>query len=215
MSTPTSSYELGQIVFILSNNQTPKVVPAIIEEVFLRKKLNGDVTTYKISIGHVSKRKIIDLDKVDGEIFSSLEEIRDALMTRLTDFVSELIETAEKRTKAWYESPDNDSITTATPPTPGLAGKINPEMFLESNSGGTTPSMAMRQQLSPTKIPLSLTPLPAQVKQQRLSKEEAIARLKNLAKDEDPIDAENMDEITMVDNNGEVKKVKINLNGGN
>lgn len=127
----TVTYELGQTIFILSN-KSQSVVPAVITEEFVHKKLNGNVVTYKVAIGPVSKQKIVDLEKIDGEVFTSLDDIRTTLINRLTAFVNELVSSTEERVKHWYGNASNPAVVQEA--NKGSSDKIDPQSFLEPSA---------------------------------------------------------------------------------
>jgi hypothetical protein len=65
------SFEIGQIIYILSD-KTTKIFPAIIAEEVVVKTLQGNKCEWTLFIGPEANRKTLPLDKVPGEIFSSL-----------------------------------------------------------------------------------------------------------------------------------------------
>jgi hypothetical protein len=110
------TYNMGQIIYILSN-KSQAVVPAIVEEQVVRKirKADGvhEVVSYKLCIGPKERQQVVDLARVDGEVFDSLESIRSILVERLTVFVDELVKTTQKNVLNWYGiAPDNQLIET-------------------------------------------------------------------------------------------------------
>jgi hypothetical protein len=189
------TYELGQIIYVLSS-KTQTVVPAVIEEEFLHKKLNGNVVTYKVSIGPPGKRKIVDLDRVDGEVFTSLEEIRNTLVERLTGFVNDLINTTEERTKNWYGS---QSPVTSNNESKGSPDKIDPQAFLEQASSVPTAAAPISR---PQQLPKSVDPKQAMREQ-----------LRSMIDPGGPELPGGVEETEIVDADGKVKKVTINFNG--
>lgn len=99
------TYNMGQIIYILSN-KSQAVVPAIVEEQVVRKirKADGvhEVVSYKLCIGPKERQQVVDLARVDGEVFDSLESIKNVLVERLTVFVDELVKTTQKNVLNWY-----------------------------------------------------------------------------------------------------------------
>lgn len=94
-------YTIGQIIYVLSSNATT-VLPGIVTEETRHKSLNGEMTTYKIAIGPTGKQKIVDLSRVDGEVYGSLGEIREVISARLTGFLDSLLEETSQRVNLWY-----------------------------------------------------------------------------------------------------------------
>lgn len=99
------NFNMGQIIYILSN-KTQSVVPAIVDEQVVRKirKADGihEVVSYKLCIGPRDRQQVVDLSRIDGEVFDSLDSIRVTLVERLTGFVDELVKNTHKNVMNWY-----------------------------------------------------------------------------------------------------------------
>jgi len=120
------NYELGQTIYILSSESTT-IIPVVITEELVHKKLDGNQITYKVSVGPKEKQKIINLDKISGEVYSSLDEIRTVLIERLTKFVDDLISTTEQNARQWYNKENFVSNQTQS----SSSAKIDPKTLLE------------------------------------------------------------------------------------
>ena len=83
-----SQFQIGQVIYVLSN-KTQTVLPGIVLEEIYHKRLDGDSVSYKMAIGPINNRKNVDLAKVDGEIYGSLEEIKNVLLEKVNAFVQE------------------------------------------------------------------------------------------------------------------------------
>lgn len=90
----------SSVVYILSDKNTT-VVPAIVLEELTVRTINGDSITYKVGIGQ-NASKVIDLSKVDGEIFFSLREVEETLKERLNVFCRKICELANTNAMKWY-----------------------------------------------------------------------------------------------------------------
>jgi len=99
--TSNRTLSIGEVIYVLSN-KTQKVVPAIVVEEVLVKKLDGNQISWKVSVGPPGKERIIDSNRLDGVIYPTLEEIRNELHKRLSVFLDEMISEAEKRVEHWY-----------------------------------------------------------------------------------------------------------------
>jgi hypothetical protein len=117
------SYSIGQVIFVLSN-KTQTVLPGIIREEIHYRSLEGDHVSYKIAIGPPTKQRIIDLSSVDGEVYGSLDEIRNVLVGKLTAFVDDLCVTTNDRVSQWYGAA-NQPQTQGQP-----AGRVDPSDLL-------------------------------------------------------------------------------------
>lgn len=98
-----NSLQIGQIIYVLSN-KAQKIIPAIVVEEVTIKKLEGNETSWKVSVGPTGKEKIIDSKRLDGELYASLDEVQNVLKQRLEQFINTIVEDAEKRTAVWYGS---------------------------------------------------------------------------------------------------------------
>ena len=165
-----SSLSIGQIVYILSD-KAQSVVPAIVVEEVIVKKLQGNQVSWKVSIGPKDNNRIVDSNRINGELFHSLEEVRNVLMERFTDFVNNLCSETEKRTETWYgKRPEflsnNDE------------GKIDPENIISSIEDKMNSNLQITQ--SKPKINKEKNVFFAKSPQ-----EEARERLKNMLQDDE------------------------------
>jgi hypothetical protein len=164
-----SSLSIGQIVYILSD-KAQSVVPAIVVEEVIVKKLQGNQVSWKVSIGPKDNNRIVDSNRINGEIFHSLEEVRDVLMQRFTDFVNNLCSETEKRTETWYGKKTNYLSDSDT-------GKIDPENIISSIEDKMQTAQVSKPKINKEKdIFFTKTP-----------QEEARERLKNMLQDDDEL----------------------------
>lgn len=101
MNNQDKSLSIGQVIYVLSNVKQ-KIVPAVVVEEIVVKKLDGNHVSWKVSVGPQGRERIVDSNRLDGEIYSSLEEIRDVLYKRLSSFLDDLVRETEKRVEVWY-----------------------------------------------------------------------------------------------------------------
>jgi predicted transcriptional regulator with HTH domain len=146
MQMAGQQFNMGQIIYILSN-KTQSVVPAVIDEQVVRKVRRSDgiheVISYKLSIGPKERQQSVDLSKIDGEVFSSLEAVKATLLERLTGFIDELVRTTQKNVMNWYgidsENQFNQEFDNGT--------KLDPAQILETMNSGLT---IQKQQSQPS-----------------------------------------------------------------
>ena len=128
---PQRTFEIGQIVYVLSD-KAEAIVPAIVVEELVHKKLDGNSISWKVAVGPPSKKKIVASDELSGEIYNSLDEIQRVMLKRLGNFVTNLIDKAHERTEAWYgkqiPKPDVADIEAD-------GGKIDPASLLDTIDG--------------------------------------------------------------------------------
>lgn len=95
------SLNIGQVVYVLPD-KAEAIVPAIVVEEMVIKKLDGETVSWKVAVGPPEKKKIVASHELSGEVYTSLDEIKDVMTKRLSEFVSNLIKQAENRTEQWY-----------------------------------------------------------------------------------------------------------------
>ncbi len=135
-------FPIGKILYILSNKKQ-RVVPAIVVEENHRKVRKPDgtlheVMNYKVTFGPSEGQRVtIDLNRIDGEVYESLDEIQKLLRDRLESFLEELLSSTKKQVQEWYGvTPDND-IVEQTDDLEGEGNKVDPEALL---SGQVSPT---------------------------------------------------------------------------
>lgn len=96
-----NSLSIGQIIYVLSN-KTQKIIPAIVVEEMTVKKIDGNETSWKVSVGPQGKEKIIDSKRLDGELYANLDEIQSVLQERLGEFINQIVSDARNRAETWY-----------------------------------------------------------------------------------------------------------------
>lgn len=165
------SLEIGQIVYILSD-KAQAIVPAIVVEEVIVKKFDGNQVSWKVSIGPKNNNKVVDSSRINGEIYTSLEDVKNVLMERFTGFVNGLCSDTEKKVESWYGKQRRVEVESDT-------GKIDPESIVSSIEQRTNQQQAFR-------------PMPSN-SNQLTPKENERERLRNLLRVED--EEEEPDEI--------------------
>lgn len=152
MGHQEKSLQIGQVIYVLSNVKQ-KIVPAIVVEEIVVKKIDGNQVSWKVSVGPPGKERIVDSSRLDGDIYSSLDEIRDVLYRRLSSFLDDLVTEAEKRVETWYgqQISRTSSLSERDPASGGSREpeKIAPENLLsefESHSASKITQQVMTSQ---------------------------------------------------------------------
>jgi hypothetical protein len=123
------TFHIGQIIYLLSE-EAEAIVPAIVVEEQVVKKLDGNSVSWKVAVGPPNKRKEVDSKDLKGEIHTSLEDIRAVMTKRLEDFVDNLVGTARKRTETWYGHQMLEKVNED-----GSGGKIDPASLMNGIDG--------------------------------------------------------------------------------
>jgi len=101
-------YQIGQILFVVLNKKQ-QIFPMQVVEMVTKKTLHGEEIKYCLQSG-ADKSTMIMLDQLDGEIFLSADEVRNALIARATAQIHVMIHSAEKKAKEWYEKDEKISL---------------------------------------------------------------------------------------------------------
>lgn len=148
-------FNIGQIIYILSN-QSQTVVPAVISEEDIRKvrTLEGvqEVVNYKLSVGPKGRQKNVNLNSVDGEIYISLENLRTTLTEKLTLFVDELVKNTENKVRDWYNinpSTDKNQIMDSPELTNENGQRFDPEQIIHAVETNTELNRTNSSQANP------------------------------------------------------------------
>lgn len=87
-------YEVGQIVYLLSNKEM-KIFPVQITEETIRRRLEGEVTSYKILLPTKS-RDVVDLAEMDARVFVNPGDIRSHMIENTVKMIDSMLEKAVK-----------------------------------------------------------------------------------------------------------------------
>jgi hypothetical protein len=128
--TQKQQLKIGQIIYVLSN-KGQEIIPAMVIEEQTIQTLQGVNVSWKIAIGSGEKQKIVDSTKLNAELYSSLEEVKSLLSTRLNKFIDGLVVTAQKRETAWYGHLQKNKNQIENNTLPNKTSKIDPESLLD------------------------------------------------------------------------------------
>lgn len=96
-----SELKIGRIVYVITKT-TEAIIPVIIKEKNICESLDGEKITFKVLAGEPGKPKILDLSKIDSEVFGSIEEVKEFLMTNCQNGIDRECRAAEERAQKWY-----------------------------------------------------------------------------------------------------------------
>lgn len=91
-------YEVGQIVYLLSNNEM-KIFPARIEEEIVRKRVGSEDVSYKVTLP-TRDRNTVSLSDVDATVFTSVQDIRTHMIENAVKTIDVMIEKASRMSRA-------------------------------------------------------------------------------------------------------------------
>ena len=100
-------YAVGQVLYVASSTSI-NVIPVQIVEELTKRTLAGEETTYVIRLGQDDKK--MQLSEVEGDIYESCDQMKLALINRITSSISKLIVVAEQKAVKWYGVGSVESI---------------------------------------------------------------------------------------------------------
>lgn len=98
-----NSYKVGQIVYYYSETQSgPIIVPAIITKKIITEEVEGNKIDYEAELLHSeTKKEKVNLsqhmEKKGGSLFTTLQELREALIEAATQYIVGITDQAKKR----------------------------------------------------------------------------------------------------------------------
>lgn len=128
------NFEIGQVVYILSE-QAQSILPGIVAEEIVIKKLSGNTVSWKMKVGHGDKAKLFDSSKIKGEVYGSLDEVRDVMTARLSEYIDKISLEAQERVEKWYGkeiSERQKQMQGTFIPASSIDDRIDPDLLLSS-----------------------------------------------------------------------------------
>lgn len=97
----TKVLNVGQVVYVLSN-KAQAILPALVVQEHRTKHLKGEDVTWTIQYGPPGRQKTVESHKIDGELYSSLNEVQQVMNSNFEKYVAELVEKASAMEQKWY-----------------------------------------------------------------------------------------------------------------
>lgn len=144
-----NAYDVGQVLFIVLNKKG-QVYPMQISEVIHKKTLKGEDTKYVLR-GGADKSLTLMLDEVEGEIFDSPEKARKSLVSRATQQVNNIIDSAIKKSREWYGTKQTEENKNAVENLPDL-----PDLQSLKQEDDTTDVMMPDGTIAKIKLPTAI-----------------------------------------------------------
>ena len=85
-------YQVGQIVYLLSNKEM-KIFPVQVAEEIIRRRLDGEVTMYKVLLP-TKTRDVVDLAELDAQVFINPSDIRSHMIENTVKMIDGMLERA-------------------------------------------------------------------------------------------------------------------------
>jgi hypothetical protein len=87
-------YEVGQIIYLL-NNQEMRIFPARVEEEVIRRRIGSEDFTYKVMLP-TKTRDVVDLHDLDVTVYTSASLLRDHMVSNAVKTIDALLDRATK-----------------------------------------------------------------------------------------------------------------------
>lgn len=142
-----SSLEIGQIIYVLSN-KAQKIIPAIVVEEITVKTIEGNQSSWKVSVGPQGKEKTIDSKRLDGELYGSIEEVQGILKDRLDGFINQIVSDAQKKVSSWYGT---KTATLNASRNEDQNGKVDPESLIDEIDSPPEPIISAKRTAAKTR----------------------------------------------------------------
>ena len=89
-------YSVGQTLYVVMVDKL-KIVPVIVAEEVVRKTLQGEEVTYLVC--HKENADPIDLNRLKGEVYEDLEEVKSLLIENVTRNITNMCDQVVNRSK--------------------------------------------------------------------------------------------------------------------
>jgi len=122
---------IGQIVFVVSS-KSMKISPMQIVEETIRKTMSKDREFNYILRDSGDDKSLINLSDIDGEIFETIEKVREELKNRASNAIDKMAMVAFDKSREWFQVNDNtkyESVTDEQSVTTSQTSPINDNQY--------------------------------------------------------------------------------------
>jgi len=123
-------YEVGQVVFVISDKHK-KVLPVRVVEQVVRRTLNGETVEYQVK-GDNEKSQTYTLSSIGSQHFNSAEGVKRYMYENATTQIDQIVDAALQAAITKYGYHEAADGFVATPPSP--VGSLNghEDLFVKS-----------------------------------------------------------------------------------
>jgi len=104
------SYDVGQVVYVVSSKKM-QVLPFVIAEEVVRKTLAGQEVTYLVKRDKTNKT--YNLAEIDGDVYEDIEDVRNKLIVNATSAIEKICNQAQQKGSSLSSAPR--PVTTQSP----------------------------------------------------------------------------------------------------
>lgn len=94
-------HSVGDVLYIISNKKR-NVVPVRVVEQIVRRTIEGEQVSFKVSLPGKNAQESVDLHSIDGTSYKSLSDARRFLYEQATSAINQLLETAAEVSKVHF-----------------------------------------------------------------------------------------------------------------
>ena len=135
-------YKVGQVLYALSTKQM-SVIPVQITERIVRETLEGEAVTH-VAISATGK-EISDIRKVKAVFYENPDDVRDALISNVTEVIEGIVESAKSKASSTFNVKIENKIE--QPPAEGEEADADENKNVVTLSDGTVANVRMPESL--------------------------------------------------------------------
>tara|TARA_B100000214_G_scaffold342844_1_gene290923 strand:- start:1882 stop:2322 length:441 start_codon:yes stop_codon:yes gene_type:complete len=95
------NFSVGQVIYLLTKKD-PKVYPALVCEEVQKRSLTGNTTSYVVRLP-TDDAKEVELERLDAEIFTGIDEARSTMISKATEKIDFILSRAEEISHVFSE----------------------------------------------------------------------------------------------------------------
>jgi len=119
-------YSVGQIVYLLSRNNS-RIFPSLITEQVSRRTLESEEVSYVVKLPD-KKMSCVSLDNLDVDVFTSLDELKEKLISDALETVNSMVLSANEMKKNIFGDDAPDVDLSQTPGSDEYSEKISVDL---------------------------------------------------------------------------------------
>ena len=135
-------YKVGQVLYALSTKQM-SVIPIQITERIVRETLEGEVVTH-VAVSATGK-EISDIRKVKAVFYENPDDVRDALISNVTEVIEGIVESAKSKASSTFNVKIENKIE--PPPAEAEVADADENKNVVTLSDGTVAKVRMPESL--------------------------------------------------------------------
>lgn len=101
-----SSYDVGQVVYVVSSKKM-QILPFVISEEVVRKTLTGQEVTYLVKRDKTNKT--YNLAEIEGDVYVDIEDVRNKLIINATNAIEKICDQALQKGAILTSAPRQDT----------------------------------------------------------------------------------------------------------